>query len=63
MAAELASDLGSYLEIRYRLDAPRFRNSKVSDLYTFSDSMLQTNPGKNQLAELVAALKIYYAIV
>ena len=63
MAAELAPALGSYLEIGYHLDASSLRSSKVGDLYTFSDSLLRTDLGKTQLAELVAALKTYYGIV
>ena len=63
MAAELVPAAGSYLEIGYHLDPSSLRASKVGDLYTFSDSMLRTDLGRTQLAELVAALKTYYTIV
>ncbi len=51
----------SYLEVGYH-PGTTLLNSKFGDLYTFSDSLLKTALGKSQLAELVAALKIYYAI-
>lgn len=61
-AASLAPAAGSYLEIGYHPDASSLRASKVGDLYTFSDSLLRTELGKSQLADLVGALKTYYSI-
>lgn len=51
-----------YFEIGYHLSNSGLRDSKVGDLYTFSDSLLKTDFGKAQLAELVAKMKIYYSI-
>jgi hypothetical protein len=51
-----------YFEIGYHLSNSGLRDSKVGDLYTFSDSLLRTDFGKTQLTELVASLKTYYAI-
>ena len=62
MATANAPGAGSYIEIGYHADSNGLRNSKVGDLYTFSDSLLKTDLGKSQLAELVAALKTYYSI-
>ena len=62
MAAALVPAAGSYLEIGYHPDPSSLRLSKVGDLYTFSDSLLRTDLGKTQLAELVASLKTYYGI-
>jgi hypothetical protein len=62
MAAPLAPAAGAYVEIGYHLGAEGLKNSKVGDLYTFSASMRSTELGQNQLAELVAAMKTYYAI-
>ncbi|MBX6689005.1 hypothetical protein I8746_05260 [Pseudomonas sp. USTB-Z] len=53
---------GSYLEVGYHLDSNSLRSSKMGDLYTFSDSLLKTDLGKSQLAELVASMKTYYSI-
>ena len=52
----------SFLEIGYHLSINRLVESKIGDLYTFSDSLLRTDLGKTQLAELIAALKSYYVI-
>jgi hypothetical protein len=52
----------SYLEIGYHLSINRLVESKIGDLYTFSDSLLRMDLGKTQLAELIAALKTYYVI-
>jgi hypothetical protein len=62
MPANYAPAAGSYVEVGYHIDASSIRNSKLGDLYTFSDSLLKTDLGKTQLAELVASLKTYYAI-
>lgn len=62
MAASFAPDPSSYLTIGYPLDANGLRTSKVGDLYTFSDSVLRTEFGRLQIAELVAALKTEYSI-
>ena len=62
MPANYAPAAGSYVEVGYHIDASSIRNSKLGDLYTFSDSLLKTDLGKSQLAELVAALKTFYAI-
>ena len=52
----------AYVEIGYHIDPAGLRNSKMGDLYTFSDSLLRTELGKVQLADLVAALKVEYGI-
>lgn len=62
MPASYAPAAGSYIEVGYHIDASSIRNSKLGDLYTFSDSLLKTDLGKSQLAELMAALKTYYSI-
>lgn len=62
MPASYAPASGSYIEVGYHIDASSIRNSKLGDLYTFSDSLLKTDLGKSQLAELMAALKTYYSI-
>lgn len=59
-AANFASS--SYLEIGYHLSANRLIDSKVGDLYTFSDSLLKTELSRAQLSDLVLQLKGYYAI-
>lgn len=59
-AADQPAD--AYLEIGYHLATLGIRNSKVGDLYTFSDSMLKTDLAKAQLGELVAAMNNYYGI-
>lgn len=63
MPANYAPAAGSYVEVGYHIDASSIRNSKLGDLYTFSDSLLKTDLGESQLTELVAALKTYYTIV
>lgn len=62
MPANYAPAAGSYIEVGYHIDASSIRNSKLGDLYTFSDSLLKTDLGKSQLTELVAAMKTYYSI-
>ncbi|MNE93518.1 hypothetical protein D3C80_1913770 [compost metagenome] len=62
MPASYTPASGSYIEVGYHIDASSIRNSKLGDLYTFSDSLLKTELGKSQLAELMAALKTYYSI-
>lgn len=62
MPASYTPPAGSYIEVGYHIDASSIRQSKLGDLYTFSDSLLKTDLGKSQLAELMAALKTYYSI-
>ncbi|WP_339545152.1 hypothetical protein [Pseudomonas sp. RA_35y_Pfl2_P32] len=62
MPASYAPPAGSYVEIGYHIDTSSIRNSKMGDLYTFSDSLLRTELGKAQLTDLVAALKAEYSI-
>ena len=63
MPTNYAPAEGSYIEVGYHIDTASIRNSKLGDLYTFSDSLLKTDLGKSQLTDLVAALKVYYGIV
>lgn len=63
MAAALVPAVGAYIELGYHLGAEGLKNSKVGDLYAFSDSMLSTGLGQNQLAELVVAMRSYYSVV
>ena len=51
----------SYLEVGYHPGAALL-NSKLGDLYAFNDSLLKTELGRLQLADLVTALKVYYVI-
>lgn len=52
-----------YLEIgSHHVVASGLRTSRVGDLYTFSNSLLATDPGRQQLKDLVAALKTEYGI-
>lgn len=62
MPASYTPPAGSYIEVGYHIDASSIRQSKLGDLYTFSDSLLKTDLGKSQLAELVASMKTYYSI-
>lgn len=62
MAAPLVPAAGAYVEIGYHLGAEGLKNSKMGDLYTFSDSMRATELGQSQLTDLVTALKVYYGI-
>lgn len=62
MPGDFTPPSGSYVEVGYHLDSNSLRSSKLGDLYTFSDSLLKTDLGKSQLAELMAALKTYYSI-
>ncbi len=50
------------LEIGYRNSNNSLRNSKVGDVYTFSESLLSTELGASQLKALVGELKTYYSI-
>lgn len=52
----------AYLELGYHNSNNALRNSKIGDLYTFSESLLSTELGAAQLKQLVAELKTYYAI-
>ncbi|HGY9636440.1 TPA: hypothetical protein ACOJPK_001877 [Pseudomonas putida] len=61
-ATDFAPGANSYLEIGYHIGSESLREAKVGDVYTFSDSLLRTDMGKNQLKDLVAALKTYYGI-
>lgn len=51
-----------FLEIGYHLSATSLRDSKIGDLFTFDRSLLSTDLGLEQVADLVAALKIEYGI-
>jgi hypothetical protein len=62
MPASYVPPAGAYVEIGYHIDASSIRNSKMGDLYTFNDSLLRTELGKAQLADLVAAMKADYGI-
>lgn len=62
MPSGFSPGAGAYVEIGYHLGGIGLGNSKVGDLYTFSDSLLKTDLGKSQLTELVAAMKTYYGI-
>ena len=62
MPGTFSPPVGSFIEVGYHLDSNSLRSSKLGDLYTFSDSLLKTDLGKTQLAELVSALKIYYGV-
>jgi len=62
MPATYAPSAGSYVEIGYHVASQSLQNSKLGDLYTFSDSLLKTDLGKSQLAELVTSMKTYYSI-
>lgn len=52
---------GSYTEIGYHLTSG-LGSSKAGDLYTFEESLLASDLGRSQLAELVSALKTAYSI-
>ncbi|NQD72910.1 hypothetical protein [Pseudomonas sp. CM27] len=52
----------AYLELGYHNSVNALRNSKIGDLYTFSESLLSTELGAAQLRELVAEMKTYYGI-
>lgn len=52
---------GSYLELGYH-PSSGLANSKIGDIYTFNGSLLTSDLGKSQLAELVAAMKSVYGI-
>jgi hypothetical protein len=61
--ASASFDVGSYLEIGYHLSINKLVDTKVGDLFTFSDSLLRSSIGASSLAALVAAIKTDYAIV
>lgn len=63
MTTDLNPPSGSYIELGYHAGAEGLLHSKVGDVYTFTDSLLKTDLGKEQLAALVAALKTVYGIV
>lgn len=52
----------AYLEIGYHNSVNALRNSKVGDLYTFSESLLSSALGAAQLKQLMAELKAYYSV-
>jgi hypothetical protein len=61
--ASASFDAGSYLEIGYHLSINKLVDTKVGDLFTFSDSLLRSTLGTSSLVSLVAAIKSEYAIV
>lgn len=61
LTAPIDPSAASYIEIGYHLSAG-LSNSKIGDLYTFNASLLSSDLGKTQLADLVSALKSTYGI-
>lgn len=53
----------SFLEIGYHSSINRMTASKVGDLFTFNNSLLNTELGPEQLSSLISALKAEYGIV
>ncbi|MNJ32357.1 hypothetical protein D3C77_270200 [compost metagenome] len=62
LSAGYAPGAMDFLEIGYHLNSISLVTSSVADLYTFNGSLLSTNLGKQQLGELVGALKAEYGI-
>ena len=63
MVNTFAPPEGSYLELGYHVDGGfGLRDSKIGDVYTFSDSLQRTSLGKTQTVDLVNQLKAYYGI-
>lgn len=55
-------DPGAYFEIGYHMSGIGLRSSKVGDLFTFDKALASNTFGKQQLSEVVSALKTQYGI-
>lgn len=60
--ATAAQDANAYFEIGYHLSGIGLRTSKVGDLFSFDKALVSTTFGREQLSELVVALKAQYGI-
>jgi len=60
--ANHAPGAGGYFTIGYPNSSASLRGSMLGDLYLFSDSLLKTPSGQDQLAAVVAGLKSDYGI-